>query len=89
MSAHHKNEYWLLAEAKNRFSEVARYALSEGPQKISRRDGNVFVISEVEYLKLKEGANPIDFKAFLFHNTPDLSDLLLTRDSSSMRELDL
>ncbi len=80
----HKNEHWLLAEAKNRFSEVARSVFTKGPQKILRREGNVVVISESEYLELK--GNSVDFKDFLLQSTPDLSDLDLRRDSSSMRE---
>lgn len=81
------NEYWQLAEAKNRFSEVARAALTEGPQKIARRDGNIVVLSEEEYLKLK--GEPEDFKDFLFSTTPDLSELDLRRDQSTMREIEL
>lgn len=84
---HHQEEYWLLAEAKNRFSEVARYAVSKGPQKISRREGNIVVLSEQEYLKLT-GAVP-DFKTFLLHSTPSLSKLDLQRDKSPMRDIEL
>ncbi|MBA2654432.1 MAG: type II toxin-antitoxin system Phd/YefM family antitoxin [Gammaproteobacteria bacterium] len=84
-----KVDYWQLAEAKNRFSEVARSALSEGPQKIYRRDGNVVVISESEYLQLKAKLKHPDFKAFLLHSTPDLEGLDLTRDESPMRKIDL
>lgn len=82
-----KGEYWLLADAKNRFSEVARYSFSEGPQKIFRREGNIVVISETEYLELK-GEN-IDFKEFLLHSTPNMAELELTRDKSSMRDIPL
>jgi hypothetical protein len=89
MGAHHKQEYWLLAEAKNRFSEVARLALSKGPQTIHRRDGNVVLISEEEYLKLIGKPNELDFKDFLLHSTPDFSGIDLTRDSSAARDVDL
>ncbi len=81
------NEYWQLAEAKNRFSEVARSAFTEGPQKIARRDGNIVVLSEEEYLKLT--GEPEDFKTFLLSATPDLSALDLRRDKSAMREIEL
>ncbi len=37
---------WRLAEAKNRFSEVINKALSEGPQKIIRRDDTVIILIE-------------------------------------------
>lgn len=87
MKQHQKKEYWLLAEAKNCFSELARSALSEGPQKIARRDGNVVVISESYYLQLK--GEKKDFKQFLLQETPSLTDLDLTRDPSKMRDTDL
>jgi prevent-host-death family protein len=83
----HQSEHWLLAEAKNRFSEVTRCAFSKGPQTIFRRAGNVVVISEEEYLKLK-GKN-IDFKHFLLFETPDLTTLDLTRDASPTRDIEL
>ena len=84
-----KAEYWRLADAKNRFSEVAREASLRGPQTIYRRDGNVVVIAESAYLGLIGSQGVLDFKAFLLTATPDLSDLDLTRDHSSMRETDL
>jgi len=83
----HQSEHWLLAEAKNRFSEVTRCALSEGPQTIFRRDGNVVVISEKEYLKLTGKQH--DFKYFLLCETPDLTTLNLTRDDSPTRDIEL
>lgn len=54
---------WQLAEAKNRFSEVVRMALSQGPQQISRRGEKVFVVSEHDYRRLNN-TGP-DFKQFL------------------------
>ncbi len=36
---------WALAEAKNKFSEVVRRALAEGPQLVTRRDRAVVVLS--------------------------------------------
>jgi prevent-host-death family protein len=42
----------LATEAKNRLSEVMRRALTEGPQRIARRDGAVIVIAEAEYRRL-------------------------------------
>lgn len=85
MKNHKQDEYWLLAEAKNRFSEVARCSVFEGPQKIYRREGNVVVISEKDYLKLI--GNRPNFKDFLLNSSPDLSELDLTRDKSSMRDI--
>ncbi len=83
----HQAEHWLLSEAKNRFSELTRCAFSNGPQTIFRRDGNVVVISEEEYLKLK--GEHCDFKQFLLCETPDLTTLDLTRDASPTRDIEL
>lgn len=76
---------WQLAEAKNRFSELVTKALTEGPQQVRRRDQAVIVLSEAEYQRLT-GERPT-FKEFLL-NGPDLSDLDLTRDQSTMRDIE-
>lgn len=77
---------WKLAEAKNKFSEVVRLALEEGPQRIERRGDAVVLMSAQEYERLT-GKKP-NFIEFLM-NGPDLSELDLTRDRSPMREIDL
>lgn len=77
---------WKLAEAKNRFSEVVRLALTKGPQRIERRGDAVYVLSEVEYQRLS-GGRP-DFIEFLLA-APDLGDLELERDRTPMRDLNL
>lgn len=77
---------WRLADAKNKLSEVVRRALTEGPQRISRRDDAVFVISEDEYIRLS-GAAP-SFVAHLLSG-PGLDDLDLARDRTPMRAPDL
>lgn len=66
---------------------MARSALSEGPQKIFRREGNIVVISEEEYIKLT--SHDMDFKNFLLSTTPDLGEIDLSRDQSSMRDINL
>ena len=43
---------WQLHEAKNKLSEVVKRALSEGPQRVTRRNEAVIIIAESEYLKL-------------------------------------
>ncbi|MBT9587061.1 type II toxin-antitoxin system Phd/YefM family antitoxin [bacterium] len=75
---------WPLAEAKNRFSEVVTLALTEGPQRIRRRDQAVILVSEFEYQRLI-GERP-SFKEFLF-NGPGIHDLDLSRDDSPMRDI--
>lgn len=75
---------WTLAEAKNRFSEVVKRALSEGPQRISRRgDDAVVVVAQDEYDRLT-GARP-DFKKLLFEG-PDFDQLDLARDKTPLRD---
>ncbi len=77
---------WRLADAKNRFDEAVRRALSEGPQRIQRREDAVYVLSEREYERLS-GRKP-DFIEFLL-DAPDMSGLDLERDRTPLRELDL
>ena len=43
---------WKLADAKNKFSEVVRQALSNGPQRIERRNDALYLMSEEEYRRL-------------------------------------
>jgi antitoxin Phd len=75
---------WQLADAKNRFSELVTKALTDGPQRVRRRDQVVIVISEADYQRLTgERSNLRDYLL----NGPDLSDLDLERDSSPMREV--
>ena len=77
---------WRLADAKNRLSEVVRLALAEGPQRISRRNDSVIVISEEEY-KALTGEKP-DFVDHLLTG-PSLEGVDLTRDRSGMRDVSL
>ncbi len=77
---------WKLAEAKNKFSEVVRRALTEGPQRIRRRDSVVIVLSEDDFEQL--AGSRVDFKDFLFDG-PDTDELDLERSRDSMREIEL
>ena len=75
---------WQLAEAKNKLSEVVTRALTDGPQRISRRGQVVVVLAETEYQRLTgERETLTDYLL----NGPDLSDLDLERDPSPMREV--
>ena len=76
---------WKLADAKNRFSEVVRRALLEGPQRVHRRKDSVVVISETEYLRLT-GESP-SFGTFLLDG-PDMEGLDLERDRSPLRDVE-
>ncbi len=77
---------WRLAEAKNKFSEVVRLALTEGPQHVSRRHDGVVVLSEEEYDRLT-GQRP-GFKQLLMAG-PGLDKLDLDRDQTPMRDVEL
>jgi prevent-host-death family protein len=74
---------WRFADAKNRLSELVNRALTEGPQRVLRREDAVVVVAERDYEKLT-GARP-DFKEFLLGKGPSLEDVDLTRDRSPMR----
>ncbi len=77
---------WQLADAKSKLSEVVNKALSEGPQRITRRDDAVMLLSEAEYLRLTGKRTSLVQKLM---NGPSLEDVDLTRDKSPMREVDL
>lgn len=78
---------WKLADAKNKFSEVVRRALTEGPQRVSRRDEAVVILSEVEYQQLT-GQRP-GFRDYLLASGPSLEGVDLTRDRSPDRDVPL
>jgi antitoxin Phd len=77
---------WQLADAKNRFSELVSRALTEGPQRVRRRNEAVVLVAEAEYERLT--GNRPGFKEFLL-NGPDLTELDLERDRSPMRNAGL
>ncbi len=75
---------WQLAEAKNKFSEVVRRALSEGPQRVHRRKDAVVIISADEFDRLN--GQETSFVEFLMSG-PSFDDLDLERDTTPMREI--
>ena len=77
---------WRLAEAKNKLSELINLTLTEGPQRIMRRQDTVIVITEAEYNKLT--GKQQTFKEFLM-NGPGMEGLDLKRDSTPMRDVEL
>jgi antitoxin Phd len=78
---------WQMQEAKQKFSELVRRALDEGPQVITRRGQEVVVIAAEEFRRLTPSAP--DFKAFLLSG-PDLSAVQLecVRLSDLPREIE-
>lgn len=77
---------WKLGDAKNKFSEVVRLALSGEPQRVERRDDAVVVVDADEFDRLNGDRG--DFIKFL-SDGPDLSELDLERDKSPMRDVSL
>jgi len=78
---------WQFAEAKNRFSEVVRLALSEGPQVVHRRSEAVVVLDRRHYDRLTGKSRT--FIQFLLGDGPTLEGVDLTRDKSPSRDVDL
>ena len=77
---------WQLQEAKQRFSELVRRTLEEGPQVVTRHGEEVVVVvSAEEYRRTEEKPN---FKEFLLSG-PDLSVLDLERSKEMPRDVDL
>ena len=79
---------WQLQDAKNRFSEVVKKALADGPQIVTKHGvETVIVLSVKEYRKLKRPKNSlVDF----FKDSPlrDM-DIDMTRSKETAREIDL
>lgn len=71
-----------MADAKDRFSEVVKKALLEGPQRIRPRGEDALVCQD-EFDRLM-GA-PTDFKKFLFEG-PRFDDLESARDRTPFRD---
>ncbi len=78
---------WQLQEAKQKFSQLVRRALDEGPQVVTRHvEEVVVVLSAQEYRRLQGNAR--SFKEFLL-SWPDLSLLDLERARDLPRDVDL
>lgn len=78
---------WQLQEAKQRFSELVRRAVSEGPQVVTRHGEAIVVVVPAEQYRELIGGRP-DFKEFLLAG-PDFSELALERSSEMAREVRL
>lgn len=77
----HKNQ-WLLAEAKNKLTEVVNQALKE-PQVIQRRQDTVVVVSIKEYERLL--GQSATFKTLLLNPPSSLENIVFERDKTNMR----
>lgn len=80
------SDRWQLQEAKNKFSEVVKKSLTDGPQVITKRGvETAIVLSYAEYRKML--ANKKKLSEF-FRDSPLVgADLDLTRDASPLRDL--
>jgi prevent-host-death family protein len=80
---------WQMHEARQKFSELVRRALNEGPQVVTRRSREVVVVLAAEEFRRLTVSTP-DFKEFLLFG-PDLSapDLERTRDCDLPRDIQL
>jgi prevent-host-death family protein len=78
---------WQLREAKQRFSEVVRRAVEDGPQVVTRHGEEVVVVlSAKEFRRLRRGWRSL--KEFL-HGGPDISVLEITRKKDLPRKIEL
>ncbi len=78
---------WQLQEAKQKFSELVRRTVEEGPQTVTRHGEEVVVVVPAEEFRRLTEDRP-DFKEFLMSG-PDLSVLDLERPREFPREVDL
>ena len=79
---------WQLQEAKQKFSEVVRRAMEEGPQRVTKNGhAAVVVVSAEEYRRLRIEENK-RFHEFLMSG-PDWSMLDLERKKDNPRDVDL
>lgn len=76
---------WQLQEAKQRFSQLVRTTLEEGPQVVTRHGEEVVVIIPAQDYRRAQEEKP-DFKEFLL-SAPDMSDLDLDRPRQLPREI--
>lgn len=76
---------WSFGQATKRFSEIFSRALSEGPQRVTRRGRVVIVIAEHDYERLID--RPSSFKEFLLGPGPSFKGLDLSRDASALRDI--
>ena len=78
---------WQLQEAKQKFSEMIRRTLSEGPQTVTRHGDEVVVVLAIDTYRRLIGEVP-DFKTYLA-SAPDFEGLELTRDDTPARVVEL
>lgn len=78
---------WQIQEAKQKFSQLVRRALDEGPQVVTRHGEEIVVVLSAEEYQRLTGSKP-SFTEFLLSG-PDLSLLELERNRDLPRETTL
>jgi prevent-host-death family protein len=78
---------WQLQEAKQRFSELVRHALAEGPQVVTKHGEEVAVVVSIEEYRRLTDELP-SFKQFLLA-APDLDALEIDRSRERARVVEL
>ncbi|GIH92755.1 type II toxin-antitoxin system Phd/YefM family antitoxin [Planobispora siamensis] len=76
-----------MQEAKQRFSEVVRRAVSEGPQVITRHGEEVAVVIDIAEYRRLQGKAP-DFGQFLLGDPDWDDDIEFPRSRELPREVD-
>ena len=79
---------WQVQEAKQRFSELVRRTLEEGPQVVTRHGEEVVVVVPAEEYRRTSEKKP-DFKEFLMSAPEGLSEIIPERQKDLPREIDL
>lgn len=78
---------WQLQEAKQKFSQLVRRAIEEGPQTVTRHGEEAVVVMSANEFRRMTGKKP-DLKEVLLSGPP-LDDLELERSQELPREIDL
>ncbi len=78
--------HWQVQEAKQRFSELIRRTLDEGPQVVTRHGEEVVVVVSADEYRKSQKEVP-DFAEFLLSG-PRFDDLDLDRSRELPREID-
>lgn len=78
---------WQLQEAKQRFSELVRLTLEQGPQVVTRHGEEVVVLVPADDWRASQRPHR-DFKAFLI-SAPSFEALDLERERRLPREVEL
>jgi prevent-host-death family protein len=81
---------WQVQTAKQRFSELVKRAVSEGPQIVTKHGRETVVVVDIaEYRRLTGAARSrMSFKEFLL-SIPKTDDLVIERSQDMPREIDL